>query len=423
MKTSIRTIRRQPRSRSGFTLIELLVVTAIIAVLISLLLPAVQAARESARRTSCRNNMRQLALAALNFESATKTLPTGGQLNDFTTPSNPSTGQVAPFPTFSLYSFFAAILPYAEETAVSVTYDYTRPYNDATSPQNQTAAKTLIPWFLCPTASTDTPDPDGYGTADYFPTVGTDIDPATGVRNQLTIVNGALGSTRPPTIASISDGTSHTILLAEAAGRCFETVQYGELGKYNDPVFGSSSPSSAKEGWYWNGTKTVLFTGGILPTGDTVPPSGKRIPGRWAEPDNGNIISGQANAYYISSTNFFIPNAINGNNAPLGGPGGFTVIPANPYTGTQGQPYQIINPTAPATGVYTVAAPAGNPCGWYWNHCGPNGEIFSFHPGGANVAMVDGSVHLLSNLTDVITLRYLVSASEQIPTEGGTFLQ
>ena len=423
MKTSSRTIRRRPRSRAGFTLIELLVVIAIIAVLISLLLPAVQAAREAARRTSCRNNMRQLALAALNFESATKTLPTGGQLNDFTTPTNPSTGQVAPFPTFALYSFFTAILPYAEEATISVQYDYTKPYNDASSPQNQIAAKTLIPWFLCPTASTDTPDPDGYGGADYFTTIGTDIDPATGVRNQLTIVNGDTGSTKPPTIASVSDGTSHTILLAEATGRNFETVQYGGLGKYNDPVFGSSSPSSVKQGWYWNGTKTVLYTGGVLPTNDTVPPSGKRLPGRWAEPDNGNIVSGQANAYYISSTNFFIPNAINGNAYPLGGPGGFTQIPSNPYTGTQGEPYQIVNPTAPATGVYTAAPPAGNPCGWYWNHCGPNGEIFSFHPGGANVAMVDGSVHLLSNLTDVITLRYLVSANEQIPTEGGTFLQ
>jgi prepilin-type N-terminal cleavage/methylation domain-containing protein/prepilin-type processing-associated H-X9-DG protein len=423
MKTANRTIRRKPRSRAGFTLIELLVVVAIIAVLISLLLPAVQAARESARRTTCRNNLRQLALAALNFESAHKVLPTGGQLNDFTTPTNPSTGQAAPFTTFSLFSFFTAILPYAEEQTISVQYDYTHAYNDATSPQNQTAAKTVIPWFLCPTSPIDNPDPDGYGTADYFPTVGTDIDPATGVRNQLTLVNGALGTTKPPTIASVSDGTSHTILLAEAPGRNFETVQFGELGKYNDPVFGSSSASSAKQGWYWNGTATVLYTGGVVPTGDTVPPSGKRIPGRWAEPDNGNIISGQANAYYISSANFFIPNAINGNGFPQGGPGGFNQIPSNPYTGTQGEPYQIINPTAPATGVYTAAPPAGNPCGWYWNHCGPNGEIFSFHPAGANVAMVDGSVHLLSNLTDVITLRRLVSASEQVPTEGGTFLQ
>jgi prepilin-type N-terminal cleavage/methylation domain-containing protein/prepilin-type processing-associated H-X9-DG protein len=422
MKTSHRAIRHQRPSRSAFTLIELLVVIAIIAVLISLLLPAVQSAREAARRTQCKNNMKQLALAALNFESAQKVLPTGGQLNDWTTPTNPSTGQTPPFPTFSMYSFFVAILPYAEEQTISIQWDYKHAYNDANSPNNQLAAKTIIPWFLCPSASTDNPDPDGYGTADYFPTIGTDIDPNTGVRNQLTLVDGALGTTKPPTIAAISDGTSHTILLAEDSGRNFESVQYGELGKYNDPVFGSSG-TSAKQGWYWNGTATVLYTGGVVPTGDTVPASGKRIPGRWADPDNGNIISGQSNAYYISATNFFIPNPINGNNYPLGGPGGFTQVPSYPYTGTQGEPYQIINPSAPATGVYTAAPPAGNPCGWYWNHCGPNGEIFAFHPAGANVVMVDGSVHFLSNLTDVFTLRKLVSANEQVPTEGGTFLQ
>ena len=58
------------RKRRGFTLIELLVVIAIIAVLIALLLPAVQAAREAARRAQCVNNLKQLALASLNYESA-----------------------------------------------------------------------------------------------------------------------------------------------------------------------------------------------------------------------------------------------------------------------------------------------------------------------------------------------------------------
>ena len=70
--------------RRGFTLVELLVVIAIIGILIGMLLPAVQQVREAARRTQCANNIRQLSLGAMNYESANMRFPPGWLSNDNT---------------------------------------------------------------------------------------------------------------------------------------------------------------------------------------------------------------------------------------------------------------------------------------------------------------------------------------------------
>ena len=93
----------------GFTLVELLVVIAIIGILVALLLPAIQAAREAARRTQCVNNLKQIGLGILNFESTKRFVPASRQ-------------------PCAIAGWPVAILPYLEETAAYSTWDHKTGY-------------------------------------------------------------------------------------------------------------------------------------------------------------------------------------------------------------------------------------------------------------------------------------------------------
>jgi len=101
--------RQAAAAAAGFTLVELLVVIAIIGLLVGLLLPAVQNARESARRSQCGNNLRQLALGYLNFESSRKALPF------MRGPSNTGTRSTTPQGNEQTIGGIVYVLPFIEE--------------------------------------------------------------------------------------------------------------------------------------------------------------------------------------------------------------------------------------------------------------------------------------------------------------------
>ena len=337
--------------RRGFTLIELLVVIAIIAVLIALLLPAVQAAREAARRAQCTNNLKQMALAVMNYESSNGCFPPQCLY--------PATG-----PTTDTGWSVSWIVPLLQFTEALPIYNA---FNVGLSPMvagagtgysNTTVAFSKVSILLCPSESQQGLPRAPHAATNY---VGNYGGPGVSGLFSGTIIplpdrhtsslfpspaySGALG---PVTIASILDGTSNTGVIAERL--------YGR-------AVGSVTPTSRSNiDWkrvIFQGPSQAANTGGagaltFVNACRNLPATASAI---------GSFGSGQlwVAAYppYIATngyTHFGTPNTAACDNA----------ADTSPSSHTYAQPMGSVPPT-------------------------------SNHPGGVNVAFADGSVHFIKD--------------------------
>ncbi|HTN75519.1 MAG TPA: DUF1559 domain-containing protein [Pirellulaceae bacterium] len=226
--------------RSAFTLVELLVVIAIIGILVALLLPAVQAAREAARRMQCQNNLKQMGLAMLNYESTNRVFPTGevhgGSWNTgYTAGSSGSPpnhcewdGQIGIWSNL--------IFPQLELQNVYDLIDF-KLRKQYTSTANQTALQMSLPIYFCPSdpyrgLTTDWGSAQNKSRIMHYYAVSGEDEGSTAAHDDGSVTyshcnkhNGMFYNDSHVEMSDVRDGTSNTAMICETWGRSYVNHQ------------------------------------------------------------------------------------------------------------------------------------------------------------------------------------------------------
>lgn len=202
------------RKFRGFTLVELLVVIAIIGILIGMLLPAVQTVRESARRASCQNNIRQIGVAILNYNSTLGSLPPSGYLENSSGPHRLD------------FSWIIHILPYVEANNMFDSLEFSDAVistNRAWAAINRNALQnSSLPIIVCPSSDLEQVNSVGSATGivrSFYTGIHGSVRPGAtaaidGTLGQI-FDNGAFQrATRVP-MDALADGASNTMILGE----------------------------------------------------------------------------------------------------------------------------------------------------------------------------------------------------------------